>query len=411
MYNNEEYDEILILSIIYKHNIKIMSLQIIDRMFIKEINKRILEIFRKLYKEHKRIELGEMFNYLNKGYEIDVLTEIVTNDSYDEVHYEEEFIDAQKRILKRYKVSMIDELTLKLKNKKVSLEEYTEKVNKINSLKIENNDYIITLETLNKEIYSNNTKIKFNRFKKVETYLNLSQNDLLVIGAGTGVGKSALLLNLMEDLSNNYQCIYFNLEMAPRVLLRRLIGIFGNVPMEAIDNSETEYQKGVVEKAKDEIIKRKLLLINKKNTIQDIRVSVAQNKEKNKHTIILIDHIGLIKSKDKKSLYEQATETAQELRQISLEFDCTIICASQLNRDAYKEEVPTLRMLKDSGEVENSSRKALLLYRNPEDKEKKEDTLDPILNLQIVKNDDGVYKTITLKYEKIKQKMEEINKY
>lgn len=406
-----EYDELLILSIIYNHNEKINSLQIIDKMFKSSLNRKLLSLFINLYKENRRIDLGEVLNSLSSQEEMNYVAEIIANDNYDEVHYEEDFINAQKRLLKSYKVKMIEMLNTKLINKEIEVSELAEKVNKINAIKIENNEDLITLDKLNSEIYSNNTKIEFNRFKNLEKYLSLYQNDLLIIGASTGVGKSALLLNLMEDLSNNYQCMYFNLEMAQSVLMRRLIGIFGNVPISAIDNPQSSYQIDVVNDAKKEITNRKLFLVNRKNTLQDIRVGIAQNKDKSKHTIIFIDHIGLLKVRGARSLYEQTTEIAKELRQISLDLDCTIICASQLNRTSYGEEIPTLNMLKDSGEIENSARKVILLYRNPDDKSKKGDTATPVMNIEIAKNDNGMYRTIKTKYDKIKQRFEEISDY
>ena len=408
MQTNIEYDEILILSIIYNHNEKLNSLQINDKTFKSQLNRKILSVFTKLYKENQKIDLGELLYSLQTQEEMNYVgIYIVTNDYYDETRYEEDFIKAQKRLLTEYKIKMIEQLNKKLEKKEIDINELADKVNRINAIKIEDNDSLITLDKLNSEIYSSKTKIKFERFKTLEKYLSLYQNDLLIIGASTGVGKSALLLNLMEDLSNNYQCMYFNLEMAQSVLMRRLIGIFGNVPIKAIDSPQTSYQQESVEYAKKEISNRNIYLINRKNTLQDIKVGVANNKDKSKHTIVFIDHIGLLKVVGAKSLYEQTTEIAKEIRQISLDLDCTIICASQLNRNSYTEEIPTLNMLKDSGEIENSARKVLLLYRNVEDKKKNADTLEPIMNIEIAKNDDGMYRTIKAKYEKVKQRFEE----
>ena len=403
-----EYDEVLILSIIYYHNETINSLQIIDKMFKSSLNRKILSLFTQLYKETKRIDLGEVIDKISTEETNYVGIYIVANDNYDEVHYEEDFINAQKRLLKNYKIKMIEQLNHKLETKEIDINELADKINKVSAIKIEDNDSLITLNKLDSEIYSSKTKIKFERFKMLEQYLSLYENDLLIVGASTGVGKSALLLNLMEDLSNNYQCMYFNLEMAQSVLMRRLVGIFGNVPIKAIDNPQTSFQQDSVNDAKKTISDRKIFLINRKNTLQDIRVGIANNKDKNKHTIVFIDHLGLLKVIGAKSLYEQTTEIAKEIRQISLDLDCTIICASQLNRNSYTEETPTLNMLKDSGEIENSARKVLLLYRNPEDKKKNEEILDPIMNIEIAKNDDGMYKIIKARYEKIKQRFEEV---
>ena len=95
----------------------------------------------------------------------------------------------------------------------------------------------------------------------------------------------------------------------------------------------------------------------------DFEGNLYERKNEKKHTIVFIDHLGLTRIESMKSLYEQTTEVAKELRQICLEYDCTIIGASQLNRGAYNSEEITLSMLKDSGELENSASKVILLYK------------------------------------------------
>ena len=88
-----------------------------------------------------------------------------------------------------------------------------------------------------------------------------------------------------------------------------------------------------------------------------------------------------------------------------LEYDCTIISASQLNRTAYGSDEVTLNMLKDSGELENSASKVILLYR---DKNSNKDDDEPTMNIEIAKNRDGICGTVQMKYDKTKQIFREI---
>ena len=63
------------------------------------------------------------------------------------------------------------------------------------------------------------------------------------------------------------------------------------------------------------------------------------------------------------TLYERITCVMQRLRHVCLKYDCTIIAACQLNRSSYGAEHLDLSMLKDSGEIENSASKIILLSR------------------------------------------------
>lgn len=98
------------------------------------------------------------------------------------------------------------------------------------------------------------------------------------------------------------------------------------------------------------------------------------------------------------------TEIMKTLREICLDYDCTIIGASQLNRSAYTSEELSVSMLKDSGELENSARKIILLYR---DKESAKEDLNPTMNIDICKNDSGATGKIQMIYHKVKQIFEE----
>ena len=51
----------------------------------------------------------------------------------------------------------------------------------------------------------------------------LRENDILVLTAGTGCGKTTFALNLLEDFSRNYPCFYNSLEMDSNVLMRKLL--------------------------------------------------------------------------------------------------------------------------------------------------------------------------------------------
>ena len=75
---------------------------------------------------------------------------------------------------------------------------------------------------------------------------------------------------------------------------------------------------------------------------------------------------------------------------------------------SYNANELNLSMLKDSGELENSSSKVILLYR---DKDCSKDSLEPTMILDIVKNRDGQLGKINYKYYKTKQIFEEVKNY
>ena len=351
-----------------------------------------------LYEKHKIVDIAQIAVYC-KGITINELCEIIADEYVPITDIKKQFMACQVTILENHKKRVIEGLFKKLKNGDIDSVNYLEKMNKISEINIKNDTNILTKKEIVQNISSENIRIKLNNFPTLDKMLKLVQQDFLLIGASTGVGKSSLLLNFMNDLMDRYQCIYFNMEMSKSTIYKRMIAIKSDVPISYLENPASDYQQNIINKAINDLENNQIIIEHKANYLQEIR-QVLKMFKNNKHTIIFLDHIGLIKSSNNKSIYEQTTDIAKSLRQLCLDYDCTIIAACQLNRSSYTSNEPTLSMLKDSGELENSSSKVILLYR---DKTSSSDSLNPEMILDIVKNRDGQYGKITCKYDKSKQ--------
>jgi replicative DNA helicase len=178
------------------------------------------------------------------------------------------------------------------------------------------------------------------------------------------------------------------------------VSVNADIKVNDVEKPQTDYQKRIINSTLDKIEEAKLIIEHKASDMTTIKSTIAKMKDKNRHTIVFIDHLGLVKIDGMKSLYEQATEVAKELRQLCLEYDCTIISASQLNRGAYSSDEITLSMLKDSGELENSASKVMLLYKAKDSR--KEDLMQEMI-FDVAKNRDGYTGTVNSIYEKEKQ--------
>lgn len=360
-------------------------------------NRRLYESIIKSYKETKSISLEYVPSDLCE-YWCEIL------DGYYERHnVENQFHHCEEMIEQYYKEERILSLTKELEANKIDYKVFIEKVKELDSATTVLSNDILTEEEIKNNLTISKTGITFNNFPKLSRELKLLQNDLLVVGATTGVGKSGFLLNLMNDLMTRYQCIYFNLEMSKSNIYRRMVAINQEFAVNSIDNP-SDYQKVLISKAIENIKNSKVIVNHSANNILDIKKVIRKFKEKNKHTVVFIDHIGYLKYQNKKSIYEESTETVKELRKICLEYGCTIIAASQLNRSAYEAKEITLNMLKDSGELENSSRKIILLsYKDKKDK----DNLEPTMLVDIAKNDNGSTGVTEMKYIKVRQTFNE----
>lgn len=402
----ERIEEELLTMLLLKPDICIDLLQIKPDFLFNKKNKLLLEGIIYSYNNHGIINLASVSTYKNEL--IEYITDLLANDLLPLTEIRKQFMITQKKILDSYKKRVIKKLTDKLTSGTISCDEYLKKMCSINEVTILDELNILTIEEINNNISSSKVRIDLKNFPKLNETLNLVQNDLIIIGANTGVGKSGLLLNIMNDLMNEYQCIYFNMEMSKTTIYQRIISIKSDVPIKYIENPST-YQSELIENSLNEIISNKIIIEHKAIYIEDIKNLIARSKNDEKHSIIFLDHIGLIKCRNSKTIYEQTTYIAKELRQICLNYNCTIISACQLNRTSINSNELNLSMLKDSGEIENSSSKVILLYKNKQDISK-EKFVDNVV-LDIVKNRDGRLGKIAFKYDKTKQIFREDTNY
>lgn len=396
--SNREEIENQYMALLLNNEEALKNIHILPKYLFVEKNRKLLQYIMECYQKYQFIDLNTLVT-LHPDFDIEYWVDLRDKELYYKKAWKQQIKLSEESIIRFYKEDIIKELNNKLNKGEILYNEFISKTKKLDDIKIVNDIEPLTQEEILNNI-NEQKKINFNKFKKLSNILKLSQNDLLVIGSMTGTGKTGFMLNLMCDLMNEYQCVYFNMEMSKSSIYKRIIAINSNIPIDNINNPVSEYQHEIVKETINYIAQAGVIIEHKINNVKDIRTMISRIKNKNKHTIIFIDHLGLTKIDGKSSLYEQMTEIMKILRQICLDYDCTIIGASQLNRSAYTSEELSLSMLKDSGELENSARKIILLYR---DKSSDKENLEPTMNIDVCKNDSGATGKVQMIYYKVKQ--------
>ncbi|MGJ0986750.1 DnaB-like helicase C-terminal domain-containing protein [Thomasclavelia ramosa] len=339
---------------------QLLDLTILKPSYFDKKHRDIFTAIKKSYKENKTIILEDILAV--KGIDVDLVIACSTSTATTAL-----FEQYQDYAIKEYKKKALLATAKKLQNEEITIDEFYKDTNNFASLGSYSSTRL-TKELLKGSITKHKNNIKFTRFSNLEKKLNLKENDFVILAGATGVGKSGIAINLMDDLSRNYPCVYFNFEMVEEELYQRLISINSKLNQKMLESYETLPQKNmsVVNDAIDDISKRHIDIINHSSTLDKLRSFIMSYKS-DKHFIVFVDHVGLIGVKAKNS-YEKMTEVAKELRKMSLDNNCTIIGLCQLNREATKNaKQPNLSMLRDSGELEQSASKVIFVWKNEKD--------------------------------------------
>lgn len=334
-------------------------------------------IFEKIAQIHKDNRDKELLTILlsDKQIEQEILTKAIEGNPYEEIASVQSI---ENVIIQAHKEELLRTEYKKLEDGLLSIEDYSKNINQINELGIAKQEYI-TEKDLKECLSNENIAIKGLGFPILESYLNMKQNDFMVISAsGTGGGKTALALNMLSELSKHYPCIYFNMEMAKQTIYERLVSIQSSVPMRTLERykyiTDKELKNKIDEAMKEIGDKKRITMITGGKSIQAIQATINKIDPK-EHTIVFIDHMGLITGMGRGSQYEKITELAKTLRNMSMTHNITIIALSQVSRQQNQQgntrnrenEAPTLSRLKESGEIENSARQVIFIYFKTED--------------------------------------------
>lgn len=378
-----------------------------EKYFLDPMNQFCLRLFKKQYAEKKTVDfagLGEFYKSEFQKISFDKFITYTTDLLVSQAVSESNFYYYQESVFHAYKDKQLLFLIEQFKNNKISQEDLMNSIHELDSLNFTNKNSNLTADGIYKSITSQEKTIKI-RFPKLEVNANIQEHDLPIIAARPGIGKTAFMLNLMEDLSQTYHCLYFNLEMTEKQLLSRLVSINSNIPIKYFSRPETEYQNTKIKQSTEELARRNIRIITGSQTIRSIRNEIIRSCKDN-HIIVFIDYIGLVQSSEKfQSIYERVTSIVKELRRISLDYNCTIFIASQINRNSEKEKDkrPKISDLKESGELEQSGTTVIMLHN-----ENPMASSDKIAEIQVIigKNRNGPTGIINLDYNKENQRFD-----
>lgn len=209
-------------------------------------------------------------------------------------------------------------------------------------------------------------KTGYNHFDNLTGYLK--KKSLNVIGANSGMGKSAFAINLMWQLAKNgAEVHYFSLEMTQREILERLLAIITKITLNDIKSYEvSNEQREQLEKALKVIKKSGQIEIddNSNTLTSDIR-NVAI-RETNRPKVIIVDHIIRMKAiNTKQDRRLQIADIAVDLKNIAKDTNTVVIALAQLNRGNKnrQDKRPTMSDLQESGNIEQESDTVMLIHR------------------------------------------------
>jgi replicative DNA helicase len=175
----------------------------------------------------------------------------------------------------------------------------------------------------------------------------LGKGELAIFTAVTGGGKSVALQNLTVNWAlQNYNVVYFSLELSEELVAKRLDSMITNIPNVSIFKQIDRVELIVKQKERHLGAIQVKYLKSGSNT-NDLRAYLKeyQIQYNKKPDMIVVDYLDLMapnsKRIDQTNLFAKDKLVAEELRSLGMELEIIVATAAQLNRSGYDELNPT----------------------------------------------------------------------
>lgn len=200
--------------------------------------------------------------------------------------------------------------------------------------------------------------------------------DMFVIAARPSMGKTALMMNIIEHIVVNagQPAMVFSCEMSTVQIVQRLIFSRARFEFQKLTKG---YQpsKGDLERIKTasaEISKSKLFIDDTAGiSINDLRAKARRKHRDEGISCIAVDYLQLMRSGSKQAANSREREVAEisaGLKALAKELNIPVIVLAQLNRGPEGRTgsalgVPRMSDLRESGSIEQDADMVALLYR------------------------------------------------
>ncbi len=208
-------------------------------------------------------------------------------------------------------------------------------------------------------------------------------NDLIIVAARPGMGKTALTLNICTNilLNTSKPVLFFSLEQDREQLIRRMLASVAGVSYSKLDRGENlstqDWQQ--LESARLSLSQREFFIVDQPNVNVDsmrshirrinreLKSAPSEESDAENLAMVVIDYLQLVRpSREYNSRVIELGEISRSLKALAKEFNIPVVSVAQLNRNLENRENKRPRMsdLRDSGEIEQDADLILFIYRD-----------------------------------------------
>jgi replicative DNA helicase len=211
-------------------------------------------------------------------------------------------------------------------------------------------------------------------YKDIDDLLaGLQRSNLVILAARPGMGKTALSLNITQNIAVKYRkkVGFFSLEMSKEELVDRLLVSQADIDAWKLKTGRLNQQDFLkISDAMGVLAEASLFIDDTPGlSIFDMRTKARRLMSEQDIDILVVDYLQLAHGRTQDNRVQEVSEISQGLKNIARELRIPILALSQLSRaiESRGEKRPQLSDLRESGAIEQDADVVMFLYRKDED--------------------------------------------
>ena len=227
-------------------------------------------------------------------------------------------------------------------------------------------------------------------------------SDLVVIAARPGMGKTAFVLNVAENVAikQGITTAIFSLEMSNVQLVNRMLSLESTVDADKLRKGRLDSSDwGKLIEGADSIAKSHLIIDDTPGiSISELRSKCRKYKMENDLGLVIIDYLQLMSGSGRRSdnRQQEISDISRALKALARELNVPVVTLSQLSRavEQRPDHRPMLSDLRESGAIEQDADVVMFLYRD--DYYNKDTDIKGIAEIIIAKQRNGPIGTVKM---------------
>ena len=202
-------------------------------------------------------------------------------------------------------------------------------------------------------------------FYKLDDCLGgLEGGDITIIGARPGVGKSAIVTQIIGQMAKKgYRVGYFNLEMNESQVYERFVSRLAELSLTRVRRAKSFLggEEEAFNKANEEMAGYDVIISTGSKSVSEVKAESRHQR----FDVIVIDYLQLIKADSRyANRASEVGDISKSIKGLASELHVPIILLSQLNRVSESKETkePTMAELRESGDIEQDASNIILIW-------------------------------------------------